>query len=92
MGRARGKEAAKTRTELVITKSVIADYESIFEEKRRIEGIERDQQIEDEIERDRQIAVHQMSLQQMAHQKEEMQQLEEQSERDVRAQDFDFLG
>jgi hypothetical protein len=82
MGRARGKEAAKTRTELVIAKSVMADYESIFDEKRRIEGIERDQQIEAEIERDRQIAVHQMSLQQMAHQREEMQQIEEQSERE----------
>ena len=82
MGRARGKEAAATRKELDMVKSVIADYDSIIEERRRIEGIERDQQIEDEIERDRQIAVHQMSLQQMAHQREEMQQIEEQSERE----------
>ena len=62
-------------------KSVLADYDLIFEERRRIEGIERDQQIEDEIERDRQIAVHQRSLQQIAHAREEFQQLEEQSER-----------
>ena len=48
MGRARGKEAAATRTELDIAKSVIADYDSLFEERRLIEGTERDQQIEDE--------------------------------------------
>ena len=63
MGRARGKEAAATRTELDIAKSVIADYDSIIEERgRMIESIERDQQIAGEIELNGQIAEQQMAV------------------------------
>ena len=82
MGRARGKEAAATCKELINAKAVIADLDSLFEERRMFEAAEQDQQIQAAKERDQQLAEQQMAVQHMAEQREEMQQIAEQRERD----------
>ena len=93
MGRARGKEAAATRKELDVSKSVVAEYDLIIQQQRlMLTKLEREQQIHitnkrvvtrlgEQREREQLIALQHMQ-EQIAEQREELQQMQEQRERD----------